>query len=304
MAIYMRIPGISGAVTTADYLNCIALTQIGFNAGRTVNTRIGSAAPRVWSSASASEMAIVKPIDCASPYLFTQACVGKALPEVTLDLCNTAGQPSPYKRYTLQDVLVSGYHLHAETGDYPLEMLTLNFTGMEQRYIPYTANHAMGTPISVHSGVHAKASLHKQLCQSITDLSPDGFNLFVAVVYGEVGGVITAREAVWKAVGSVIVNRVKTGIWRHWKTISEVIEHTGFDAYMDVRHVNWDHLNSHNPHIRSHQQFLKAWASLHNQTINYQDALLQNEVDTLSLIRKVLQDIYYRHIVTTQANYY
>ncbi|MBS0351665.1 MAG: hypothetical protein JSR33_10875 [Proteobacteria bacterium] len=60
-------------------------------------------------------------------------------------------------------------------------------------------------------------------------------------------------------------------------------------------------MNSH--HIRNHQQFLKAWATLHNQKINHHGALTSKEDKILREMRNVLRDIYSGHPIT-KANYY
>ncbi|MBS0350384.1 MAG: hypothetical protein JSR33_04200 [Proteobacteria bacterium] len=89
--------------------------------------------------------------------------------------------------------------------------------------------------------------------------TPEGFNLFVAIVYGEAAGVHHGHEAAWQAVGSVIINRIHSGIWHRYRTADGIIKYTGFDAHLNPNSINWDQVNLNDKFIRNHQQFLKAW---------------------------------------------
>ncbi len=52
--------------------------------------------------------------------------------------------------------------------------------------------------------------------------------VFIAMIYGE-GGICS--EKTWEALAHVTVNRFGVREWREYKTITEIIEHSGFDAY-------------------------------------------------------------------------
>ena len=52
--------------------------------------------------------------------------------------------------------------------------------------------------------------------------------LLIATVYGEASN---CSEASWRAVANVIMNRVGTGEWKKYDTVTKVIKYTGFDAY-------------------------------------------------------------------------
>ncbi|MBS0351671.1 MAG: hypothetical protein JSR33_10905, partial [Proteobacteria bacterium] len=147
-------------------------------------------------------------------------------------------------------------------------------------------------------------SLGTHVRRQIQARTPEGFNLFVATVYGEMAGVKHSPTLVWQAVGSVIMNRVHTGIWHRYKTTDEIIIHTGFDAYASLNKINWNNVNFNSQYIKNHQQFLKAWASLNEIQINHHDAMNGHEKTVLSAVERSLRDVYFGHKLITPANYY
>jgi cell division protein FtsL len=147
------------------------------------------------------------------------------------------------------------------------------------------------------------------------------FKLFVATVYGEVGGIHHSQEVAWKAVASVIINRVGVGIWIKYKTVTAVIQHTHFDTYTDLKQIDWSNLKAETytkkqlQHLtqlelkkfkmwHKHGEFLKAWGYLHKQTVDGQDAMIAAEIKILETMERVLRPIYFEKKVTTTANYY
>ncbi len=52
--------------------------------------------------------------------------------------------------------------------------------------------------------------------------------VFLATIFGEAAA---CSPAAWRAIASVILNRVATGEWRKHRTPLAVIAHTGFDAF-------------------------------------------------------------------------
>jgi type VI secretion system secreted protein VgrG len=121
------------------------------------------------------------------------------------------------------------------------------------------------------------------------DDNEDEFKLFVATVYGEAGG---SSEIAWKAVGSVIMNRVqgKDGP-QHKKNVTNVIENTRFDAY--DKYAKQEHNSSQN-HKKTQFEF----------AYNYLNGRTKNPPYKLLHLREVIRPIYYQKAVVTNANYY
>lgn len=69
---------------------------------------------------------------------------------------------------------------------------------------------------------------HSEKNSGNTIRSVDEFKILVATVYGEAAN---SSEAAWQAIAFVIKNRVGKREWTQYKTISDIIKKTGFDAY-------------------------------------------------------------------------
>lgn len=311
----MSIPSIPGSTTAQGYEQSIPLYSVNSSAGRIIHTVPGRAVDRIRSTAIGTEIEITKPLDQSSPLLFSQVCGEPAIPEVKISVCRTTSDGLiSYWQYVLSNVLVSEYRLFCDEDGVISELITLNYTNIEVSFIPYDSSNQPESPLRAAANVGCQPSLETHIRRQIQAKTPEGFNLFVATVYGEAGGVYYGREAAWQAVGSVIMNRIQTGVWWRRKTSDDVIKHTGFDAYYNVNKVDWDHLKffdasylkkhpklMHGP--AGHQQFLKAWATLKNQQINHQDAMTKDEQELLYKMRTVLSNVYKGQVITP-ANYY
>lgn len=304
MVIYMSMPGIPGSTTAQGYNKWIPLSSLDCGVGRIIETAPGRVVDRIRSNALGTEMEITKSVDQTSPLLFIQACGGEAVPKVQIDVCYaTTDGLIAYLQYILSNVLVSEYYASLDADGGNFEFVALNYTDIEISFIPQNALNE-GSPTRAQAQVGCRPSQSTHIRRQIQARTSEGFNLFVATVYGEMVGVKHAPTLVWQAVGSVIMNRVNTGIWHRYKTTDAIIAHTGFDAYTNPNRINWDNVNFNSHSVRNHQQFLKAWAALHHIPINHRNALVANEFDILTAIRTQLEDIYYKSKVITPANYY
>jgi type VI secretion system secreted protein Hcp len=303
MSIYLQLPNIKGNVSAKYYQGWIECDSFNFGTNRWVVTQPGYVQNRIRSIATATELTVFKKVDPSTIHLFQESLVGKAMDEIKLDICHS--DSNPYLQLIFNNALVSEQQVLIEN-DLALEYLTFNFTGTEMRYTPYDAQHRAGSPIAVRADVTSNPSIPTQIRRCIQTPTPEGFNLFVAVIYGEMGGVVHAREAVWEGVGSVMINRVCTGIWLHLESVERVIEQPhAFDAYVDPKHVNFKHLDFNNVGTRHHQQFLKAWAHLHGLDINSHKATTTDENKIIRRMRDLLKPLYFRQKSPfIKANYY
>lgn len=69
---------------------------------------------------------------------------------------------------------------------------------------------------------------HSEKNSDNTIRSADEFKILVATVYGEAAN---SSETAWQAIAFVIKNRVGKREWTQYKTVSDIIKKTGFDAY-------------------------------------------------------------------------
>ena len=136
MAIYLQIEGIKGNVTAKGHEDWIDISSLQWGVGRAIASAVGTSADREASKPSISEVSVTKLMDESSPMIFTEACVGKAK-KVSIHLCTTGTESiDTYMEYDLEDCMVSGYSV-STGGDRPSESISLSFTKMLMKFIPY-----------------------------------------------------------------------------------------------------------------------------------------------------------------------
>jgi type VI secretion system secreted protein Hcp len=87
-------------------------------------------------------------MDGSSPKLFTESATGNVGKTVKIDLVSTGSPGNTYVTYTLTNTLISGYSV-STGGDRPSESVTLSFTKIEYKFIPYDDKNKAGTPVTV-----------------------------------------------------------------------------------------------------------------------------------------------------------
>jgi type VI secretion system secreted protein Hcp len=129
MALYMNFDGgkIKGDVTAAGFENWIDLQSLQLGVGRGISMGVGSMSNREVSVPSLSEITITKSFDPATPLLFKNSLAGSDGVTVEIVLVRTgATQVEEVGRYTLENVLISGYSL-SSGGDAPTESISLSY---------------------------------------------------------------------------------------------------------------------------------------------------------------------------------
>jgi type VI secretion system secreted protein Hcp len=148
MAIYLKYDGIDGEATHSDHSKWIDIGSMQFGIGRAITTPAGSTANREASEPSVSEITVTKSMDGSSPKLFTESATGNVGKTVKIDLVSTGSPGNTYVTYTLTNTLISGYSV-STGGDRPSESVTLSFTKIEYKFIPYDDKNKAGTPVTV-----------------------------------------------------------------------------------------------------------------------------------------------------------
>ena len=146
MAIYLKMDAIKGKVTTKGHEEWIDVDSLQWGVGRAISSAVGSSADREASKPSISEVSVTILMDESSPLIFTEACVGKSKP-VQIHLCTTGTDSiDTYMEYELEDCMVSGYSV-STGGDRPSESISLSFTKMTMKFIPYDKDGKPESPI-------------------------------------------------------------------------------------------------------------------------------------------------------------
>lgn len=145
MAIYMKLGNIKGNVTTKGHEEWINVDSFQFGVARGISTPVGNTKNREASAPSLSEVTLSKEMDQSSPYLFNESCVGKGL-KAMFHFCRTAADKlETYLEVELENALVSNYSV-SSGGERPVETVTLNFTKIVMKYVPWKEDHAKEAP--------------------------------------------------------------------------------------------------------------------------------------------------------------
>lgn len=156
MAIYVQVEGIDGPVTETNHKKWLQVSSFGWAVGRPIVTEPGRVADRANSKPSFAEIQVSKTYDEASPKLFSWSTIG-AGKKVTIHFTKEDG--SNFIEIVLESVIPSSYNIGAGNDGDPTESLSLNYTKIEIKRIPYDQNNKAGSPIPVGYDLNAmKAS--------------------------------------------------------------------------------------------------------------------------------------------------
>jgi len=142
MAIYMKVDGIDGQVTTDGHEKWIELHSVQYGNSRA--THSGAAgANREGSHPQISDISITKVFDVASPNLYRDSLAGAFDKKIKIHFTTTTkDKTETFLELELTDCGISSYSL-SSGGDQPLESLSLNFTKI--MYTPSSLD-VKGTP--------------------------------------------------------------------------------------------------------------------------------------------------------------
>lgn len=149
MPIFMKIEGVTGAVTAKNHEAWIEIDTMHFGMSTDAYTQPGHVCDRIRSQPHLDEIRIFKRTDQSSVSLFSYACSQHVLPQLIIECCYTADELSPYARYVLSNVIITQYdETHGGIHDHPQETLRLNFTAIEKTYFPRATNNQEISPLT------------------------------------------------------------------------------------------------------------------------------------------------------------
>lgn len=148
MAIYIKYEGIDGEATHETHKKWLDVGSMQWGVGRAIATPSGSTSNREASEPSVSEITITKLMDSSSPKFFIESCTGGVGKKVEIHLVTTGNPGNTYASYILTNTLVSSYSM-SSGGDRPQESISLSFTKIEYKFIPYDDKNKAGSPIAV-----------------------------------------------------------------------------------------------------------------------------------------------------------
>ena len=147
MAIYIEYAGIQGNVTATGFANHIKVMSVHFGVGRGISMEAGNMANREATRPSLSEITFSKLADISSTSLFKESVTGAAGKLVKIKFVQTgAEQVVQFMDYELEDCLVSGYSISADSEGDPVETITLSFAKLWVNYHDYDKANAGKSP--------------------------------------------------------------------------------------------------------------------------------------------------------------
>lgn len=154
MTIYMRIDGMQGDVTAKGHAGWIQLIDIQFQVKRYINAQPGRVVDREGTRPELSEILVRKYMDRTTPLIFSEACVGKAKSNITIELCTTNQALQAYMQYHLSNAVISAYEVMCDPAklsvyksQFPIEQVNLSFDKLEMKFTPYDQAHNPESPI-------------------------------------------------------------------------------------------------------------------------------------------------------------
>jgi type VI secretion system secreted protein Hcp len=156
--IYLNLDEIQGDATQVQHRNWIAVDAMTFAVARNFATRAGVAANREGTQPALSQLHLSKRTDRSSPHLLSEACAGAKSRTAKLHFAATGSGGQTYLEITLNNVLLSGYRIDTH-GERPMEVVRLDFTAIQMRYVPAGAdNQPQAAIIASYDRATARAS--------------------------------------------------------------------------------------------------------------------------------------------------
>jgi len=147
MAIFMEYEGIKGNATAEGYEDHIVVHSLSFGVGRGISMEPGNMSNREASRPSVSEVTLTKLADNSATALFKEAVTGASGKKVVIKFVQTgADKVQEFMDYTLEDCLVSGYSISADSEGDPVETITLSFAKIMVNYADFDKSNKSTSP--------------------------------------------------------------------------------------------------------------------------------------------------------------
>lgn len=147
MAIYIQYDGIKGNTTADGYKDHLTVNSVQFGVGRGISMEPGNLSNREATRPTISEITVTKVADSSSTALFKEAVTGSAGKKVVIKFVQTGSDKLiEYMTYTLEDCLVSGYSISADSEGDPMESISLSFAKVMVNYNDFDKSNKSANP--------------------------------------------------------------------------------------------------------------------------------------------------------------
>jgi type VI secretion system Hcp family effector len=179
--LYIKYDGIDGDAALGGAIEVSSFSWGVSNAGSS-----SGGGRRGVGKVSMQDFHFVSTSNTSSPDLLRAVATGKHISKVDFVVARAPGSTADnFLKYELKDVLVSSFQTSGHSGTAPLEEVTLNFTNLEQQYVPESPDTA-GTSVSPvitqwsHGNPSAAYSRGRSILSETTAPPLDG-QMFLAV---------------------------------------------------------------------------------------------------------------------------
>ncbi|MBX7219360.1 MAG: type VI secretion system tube protein Hcp [Blastocatellia bacterium] len=149
---FIKFDGIQGESRDSKHKDWIEVLSYNFSVNQTASISSSSHGSKSAERANFSDFHFTKALDKATPFMAFACASGQHFPKVMIEICRAAGNDKEvFMRYTLQDVLLTGYSTSGSGGGgegetIPTENIGITYGKIEWNYIPtdQTTGRAMG----------------------------------------------------------------------------------------------------------------------------------------------------------------
>ena len=151
MSIYLKVPNVSGNVTTKNYEGWVSLDDVEF-AGivNRIKMKTGQVTDRLGSYPCIGEVTFIKSQDKTSHAFFEAAHNGQTFPQLQIDYVTNENNPTAFSKLILKNAAVTLFadKYNAHSNEQPKEIVRVIYSQMQRTHIPRDNQHKFGSPIS------------------------------------------------------------------------------------------------------------------------------------------------------------
>ena len=154
MAGFMKLDGLTGDSKNQAFTGYIRIDSMSAEITREI-PESARGNQRAKGHTILNNISVTRQLDASSTELQRMVATGKVISSAIIVFANMygdSGKYQPYLQYTLQNVVLASYSISCDSDgeDLPKEELTLSYTKVEWKYIPYDEKGAQGGQV-VHS---------------------------------------------------------------------------------------------------------------------------------------------------------
>lgn len=149
MSIFLNVNNlaIKGQASDKNHNQWIEIKSYNFRTARNVSMSVGQGDDRSVGHPQFNELEFIKETDNSGVFLMQSHLKSTYYPNVIMEVCQTGDGLQTNTRYTFDDALFTSYEQVGHADGSHLEIVTLNFSKMEQRIYPRNKDGSTATPV-------------------------------------------------------------------------------------------------------------------------------------------------------------